>query len=116
RPDAGPVNGRGSSGPGGTNLSKQGSVKVSVVSVGHVGSVVGFILATRGLAGEGGLCARGGEDEAARGAQQRAAMDALDIKHAIAFTSHRLEVRAGTSADTKGSDIRIQRLTGRRGR
>jgi L-lactate dehydrogenase len=59
------------------------------------------------LAGEIVLCARDGEDEAARGSQQRAAMDALDIKHAIAVTSHRIEVRAGTSADTKGSDILV---------
>jgi L-lactate dehydrogenase len=34
-------------------------------------------------------------------------MDALDIKHAITCTSHRLEVRAGTSADTRGSDILV---------
>jgi hypothetical protein len=34
-------------------------------------------------------------------------MDALDIKYAIAVTSHRLEVRAGTSADTRGSDILV---------
>ena len=86
-------------------MSTQNSIKISVVGVGHVGSLVGFILATRGLAGEIVLCARDGEDEAARLSQQRAAMDALDIKHAIAVTSHRLEVRAGTSADTRGSDI-----------
>src|SRR5262249_13030807 len=83
------------------------SVKISVVGVGHVGSVVGFVLATRGLADEIVLRAREGEHEAARASQQRAAMDALDIKHAIAFTSHRLEVRAGTSADTRGSDILV---------
>jgi hypothetical protein len=52
--------------------------------------VVGFTLATHGLAGEIVLCARDGEYEAARGSQQRAAMDALDIKHAIAVTPHRL--------------------------
>jgi L-lactate dehydrogenase len=34
-------------------------------------------------------------------------MDALDIKHAVTGTSHRLEVRAGTSADTRGSDILV---------
>ena len=88
-------------------MNKQGSVKISVVGVGHVGSVVGFALATHGLAGEIVLCARDGEDEAARGSQQRAAMDALDIRHAIAVTSHRLDVRAGTSADTRGSDILV---------
>jgi L-lactate dehydrogenase len=88
-------------------MSKQCSVKISVVGVGHVGSVVGFILATHGLAGEIVLCARDGEDEAARESRQRAAMDALDIKHAVAATSHRLEVRAGASADTRGSDILV---------
>jgi L-lactate dehydrogenase len=88
-------------------MNEQCSVKISVVGVGHVGSVVGFLLATRGLAGEIVLCARDGEDDAARASQQRAAMDALDIKHAIAVTSHRLEVRAGTSADTRGSDILV---------
>jgi L-lactate dehydrogenase len=88
-------------------LSKQCPVKFSVVGVGHVGSVVAFTLAIHGLADEIVLCARDGEDEAARGAQERAAMDALDIKHAIALTSHRLEVRAGTSADTRGSDILV---------
>lgn len=88
-------------------MSTQRSIKISVVGVGHVGSVVGFILATRGLAGEIVLCARDGEGETARASQQRAAMDALDIKHAIAFTTHRVEVRAGSIADTKGSDILV---------
>ena len=88
-------------------MNKQSSVKISVVGVGHVGSVVAFTLATHGLADEIVLCARDGEDEAARGSQQRAAMDALDIKHAIPVTSHQLEVRAGTSADTRGSDILV---------
>jgi L-lactate dehydrogenase len=101
------VKGQVSSGLEETNMSTQGSIKISVVGVGHVGSIVGFILATRGLAGEIVLCAREGEDETARGSQQRAAMEALDIKHAIAFTSHRVEVRAGTIADTKGSDILV---------
>ncbi len=88
-------------------MSMQCSIKISVVGVGHVGSIVGFILATRGLASEIVLCAREGEDETARGSQQRAAMDALDIKHAVTCTSHRLEVRAGTIADTRGSDILV---------
>jgi malate/lactate dehydrogenase len=92
---------------GATGIGKRCSVKISVVGVGRVGSVVGFTLATRGLAGEIILCAREGEDEAARASQQRAAMDALDIKHAVAVTSHRLDVRAGTSADTRGSDILV---------
>ena len=59
-------------------MSTQGSIKISVVGVGHVGSIVSFILATRGLAGEIVLCAREGEDETARGSQQRAAMEALE--------------------------------------
>jgi hypothetical protein len=29
-------------------------------------------------------------------------MDALDVSHATAFTSHRIEVRDGTTADTQG--------------
>jgi L-lactate dehydrogenase len=79
--------------------------KISVVGVGHVGSLVGFLVAMRGLAGEIVLCARNREDESAIDSQRRAGAEALDIKHAIAFTSHRLEVRAGTSADTADSDI-----------
>jgi L-lactate dehydrogenase len=82
-------------------------IKISVIGVGHVGSVVGFILARRGLANEIVLCARDGNDDKARDSLERAAMAALDIKHAISFTSHRLEVRAGTSEDTHDSDILI---------
>jgi L-lactate dehydrogenase len=82
-------------------------IKVSVIGVGHVGSAVAFILARRGLANEIVLYARDGNDERARESQQRAAMAALDIKHAISFTSHRLEVRAGTSGDTHDSDILV---------
>jgi L-lactate dehydrogenase len=88
-------------------VRKQGSIKVSVIGVGHVGSLVGFVLGMRGLANEIVLCARDGDDERARKSQQKAAAEALDIKHATAFTSHRLEVYAGTSADTKGSDILV---------
>ena len=83
-------------------MSRQASVKISVVGVGHVGSVTAFTLAIHGLAGEIVLCARDGEDEAARASQQRAAMDALDIKHAITCTSHRLEVREASA----GSSLR----------
>ena len=93
-------------------MSTQRAVKISVIGVGHVGSIVGFILATRGLAHEIVLCAREGSDETARRSQRRAAMDALDIKHAIAFTSHRVEVRVGASADTKGSDILVMTASG----
>jgi L-lactate dehydrogenase len=82
-------------------------IKVSVIGVGHVGSAVAFILARRGLANEIVLCARDGNDEKAKDSQQRAAMAALDIKHAISFTSHRLEVRSGTSEDTHDSDILV---------
>ena len=88
-------------------MSTQHAVKISVIGIGHVGSIVGFILATRGLAYEIVLCAREGNDETARRSQRRAAMDALDIKHAIALTSHRVEVRAGTIGDTEGSDILV---------
>ncbi|HET9378686.1 MAG TPA: hypothetical protein VFO40_27190 [Chthoniobacterales bacterium] len=97
-------------------------IKISVIGVGHVGSVVGFILARGGLANEIVLCARDGHDEKAKDSQRSAAMAALDIKHAICFTSHRLEVRAGTSEDTRDSDILVmtaserisQNLTSRR--
>jgi hypothetical protein len=34
-------------------------MKVSVIGVGHVGSLVGFLVAMRGLASEIVLCARG---------------------------------------------------------
>jgi L-lactate dehydrogenase len=88
-------------------VSAQRLPKISIIGVGHVGSVAAFILATHGLAGEIVLCARDGDDDAARTSQRRAAMDALDIKHAIALTSHRLEVRAGAIADTRGSDILV---------
>jgi hypothetical protein len=54
-----------------------------------------FLLAMRGLASEILLCSRDGDDEKARESQRRAAAEALDIKHAIAFTSHCLAVRAG---------------------
>jgi len=86
-------------------MRKPDSTKISVIGVGHVGSLVGFLLAMRGLASEIVLCARDGTDQIARGSQRRATAEALDIKHAIAFTSHRLEVRAGTSADTADSEI-----------
>jgi hypothetical protein len=82
-------------------------IKISVIGVGHVGSVVGFILARGGLANEIVLCGRDEHDEKAKDSQRRAAMAALDIKHAICFTSHRLEVRAGISEDTRDSDILV---------
>lgn len=81
--------------------------KISIIGVGHVGSTAGFVLAMHGLATEIVLCARDGDDEAAKASLQRAAMNALDIKHAVAFTSHRIDVRAGTIADTAGSAILI---------
>ena len=86
-------------------MKRSQSAKVSVVGVGHVGSLVGFLLAMRGLAGEIVLCARDGDDDDAKGSERRGEGEALDIKHAIAFTSHRLEVRSGTSGDTADSDI-----------
>jgi hypothetical protein len=52
-------------------MTKQCSVKISVAGVGHLGSVVAFTLAIHGLADEIVLCARDGEDEAARASQQR---------------------------------------------
>jgi hypothetical protein len=48
-----------------------------------------------GLANEIVLCARDGNDEKAKDSQRRAAMASLDLKHAVCFTSHRLETRAG---------------------
>lgn len=77
-------------------------MKISVVGVGKVGSIVGLILARRGLADEIVLCARDNEKS-----QKRAAGEALDITHAIAFTNHHLEVRHGTIDDTADSDIII---------
>jgi L-lactate dehydrogenase len=88
-------------------LKKAHSTKISVIGVGHVGSMTGFLLAMRGLATEIVLCARDGTDARAKESQRRAAAEALDIRHAIAFTSHRLEIRAGTSADTRDSDILV---------
>src|SRR5262245_55759852 len=88
-------------------MARGNSTKISVIGVGHVGSLVGFVLAMRGLANEIVLCARDGDDAKARESQQKAALEALDIKHAIAFTSHRLEVRGGTGDDTANSDILI---------
>ena len=43
-------------------MGRQCSVKITVIGVGHVGSAVGFVLATRGLAREIVLCARDGEE------------------------------------------------------
>jgi L-lactate dehydrogenase len=81
------------------------STKISIIGVGHVGSVLGFLLAMRGLATEIVLCGRDGDDQKAKDSQRRTIAEALDISHAIAFTSHRIEVHAGVSDDTRDSDI-----------
>jgi L-lactate dehydrogenase len=86
-------------------VKKPDSTKISIIGVGHVGSLVGFLLAMRGLASEIVLCSRDGVDPNARESQRKAAAEALDIKHAIAFTSHRLDVRAGGGGDSANSDI-----------
>jgi len=88
-------------------VKKAHATKISVIGIGHVGSMTGFLLAMRGLATEIVLCARDGTDAKAIESQKRAEAEALDIRHAIAFTSHRLEIRAGTSADTRDSDILV---------
>lgn len=88
-------------------MKARDSTKISIIGVGHVGSVIGFLLAMRGCATEIVLCGRDGDDAAAQESRQRAAAEALDIRHAIAFTTHRLEVRAGCSEDTRDSDLII---------
>ena len=77
-------------------------MKISIIGVGHVGSLTAFILARRGLADEIVLCSRPDKE-----ARRRAGAEALDINHAIAFTSHRMTVRAGCLEDTRDSHILI---------
>ena len=70
-------------------------MKVSIVGVGHVGSSVGLAIVAQGLADE--LVLVGRRMAVAQG-------EALDLLHASAFTRP-AEVRAGTAADTAGSDV-----------
>ncbi len=70
-------------------------MKVSIVGIGHVGSSVGLAIVAQGLADELVLVAR--RPGVAQG-------EALDLLHASAFTRP-ADVRAGTVADTAGSDV-----------
>ena len=71
------------------------AMKVSVVGVGRVGSSVGLSIVALGLADELVLVGR---------RPAVAAGEALDLLHASAFTRP-ADVRAGTAADTAGSDV-----------
>ncbi len=70
-------------------------MKVSIVGIGHVGSSLGLAIVTQGLADELVLVGR---------RPAVAAGEALDLLHASAFTRP-ADVRAGTVADTAGSDV-----------
>ena len=83
-------------------MKKPVSTRISVISVSHLGSQVGFLLAMRGLASEIVLSARDADQNAVE-SQRSAAVEALDIKHAIAFTSHRVQVHAEVIERTKES-------------
>jgi L-lactate dehydrogenase len=81
-------------------------VKISVIGVGHVGSIVGFLLASRGLASEIVLCcSRETTDDEYEASLNNARGVALDIEHAIAFTPHRVRVNAGGIEETADSQI-----------
>ena len=71
-------------------------MKISVVSIGKVGSTVSFVLAKDGLASELVLYNR---------TRKIAHAEAIDIQQAVALTDHRLLVRDGDIEDTAESDI-----------
>ena len=70
-------------------------MKVSIVGIGHVGTSIGLAIVALGLADELVLVGR---------RPAVAAGEALDLLHASAFTRP-ADVRAGTVADTAGSDV-----------
>jgi L-lactate dehydrogenase len=72
-------------------------MKVSIVGIGKVGSALAFALVTKGLCEELVLVGR---------TRSSALGDAHDLAHASAFVRP-MNVRAGTVADTAGSDIVI---------
>lgn len=71
-------------------------MKISVIGIGRVGSTLAYTLVMRGLCNELLLINR--RREIAEG-------DAHDLRHAVAFVDHRIEVHAGDIADSAGSDI-----------
>lgn len=77
-------------------------MKISIVGLGHVGSTVAYSLVLQGLAADLVLVNRTAE---------RARGDALDLTHALSFTEALGRVRAGTEADTAGSDLIILTLS-----
>lgn len=71
-------------------------MKVSIIGVGRVGSTIAYSLVLRELADEIVLVDR---------AKKVAEGEAHDLVHATALTSHPVEIRAGGTADTAGSDV-----------
>lgn len=71
-------------------------MKVSIIGLGRVGSTLAYTVVLRELADEVVLV---GNDP------QQAEGDALDLHHAQLFVDKTIDVRAGSSDDTAGSDI-----------
>ena len=73
-------------------------MKVSIIGVGRVGATLAYTLTLRGLADE--LVLVDEQPEVAEG-------EAPDLRHAEAFTSHRVSVRAGDAGATAHSDLLV---------
>lgn len=73
-------------------------MKISIIGVGRVGSTVAHQIVVQGLADELVLVSRN---------INRARGEALDLRHAAALTSGRVEVRGGEAGDTRDSDVVI---------
>lgn len=71
-------------------------MKVSIIGMGHVGSSLAFVLATRNFVRE--LVLVGRTRESALG-------DALDLRHGQLFVQSPTQILAGELADTAGSDV-----------
>ncbi|MEO0531309.1 MAG: lactate dehydrogenase [Planctomycetota bacterium] len=71
-------------------------MKVSIIGMGRVGSALAYTLVLKELVDELVLVNR---------SRDRAEGDALDLQHAHLFLDHRIDIRAGETADTDGSDV-----------
>lgn len=71
-------------------------MKISVIGIGRVGSTLAYTIALRALCDELLLVNR--RHEVAVG-------DAYDLRHGLSLVDRQINVRAGTVADTAGSDI-----------
>jgi L-lactate dehydrogenase len=73
-------------------------MKISIIGSGHVGSTIAYTLVIRELASELVLVDR---------TVEKAAGDAADLSHTLAFTNHILPITAGDLDTSKDSDIII---------